>query len=291
MLTILVGSHVKNQDYKRGFSPRIQILYGGIREHQNKHNQIGRPDIGFDTPLSTHFEGQQLYTHDDNPTTYQDDTYQLTTSWQQYTHVAVAPPGTWTIFNYLKADSGTVEFDDLRMTMGGNPPVNDPPTADFSSSINNLTVNFSDLSMDDDGFVNGWNWSFGDGGNSSDKNPSHTYTSAGAYTVSLVATDNDNEDSIAHSEQISVDSAPAGDVMMTVDSFSVNRGGRMTLNLSWTGANTTNVLVIRNGTTVSTTPNDGSWRESVKKAAGNTYTYQICETNGGDCSDEVPIEP
>ncbi len=35
----------------------------------------------------------------------------------------------------------------------------------------------------------GWNWTFGDGGSSSSQNPSHLYSSAGTYTVSLTITD------------------------------------------------------------------------------------------------------
>jgi hypothetical protein len=74
--------------------------------------------------------------------------------------------------------------------------------------------------------------------------------------------------------------------------MSVHRSGRMTLDLSWTGANTANVQIRRNGSTVATTANDGAWRGIVRKAAGNSYTYQVCETGvGGDCSDEVTVNP
>ena len=45
-----------------------------------------------------------------------------------------------------------------------------------------LTVAFTDLST---GNPDAWTWSFGDGSISSEKNPSHTYTAAGTYTVSL----------------------------------------------------------------------------------------------------------
>jgi len=47
-----------------------------------------------------------------------------------------------------------------------------------------LTVTFKDNST---GSPTAWNWSFGDGTYSTEKNPKHTYTAAGSYTISLTA--------------------------------------------------------------------------------------------------------
>jgi PKD repeat protein len=47
-----------------------------------------------------------------------------------------------------------------------------------------LAVQFHDTSS---GLPVAWVWSFGDGGTSSDRNPSHTYSHPGAYTVTLTA--------------------------------------------------------------------------------------------------------
>jgi len=38
------------------------------------------------------------------------------------------------------------------------------------------------------GPITAWEWTFGDGGTSTDQNPSHTYDSAGTYSVSLKVT-------------------------------------------------------------------------------------------------------
>jgi large repetitive protein len=48
-----------------------------------------------------------------------------------------------------------------------------------------LTVSFTDLST---GSINTWYWDFGDGYNSSEKNPAHYYANPGVFTVSLVVT-------------------------------------------------------------------------------------------------------
>lgn len=65
--------------------------------------------------IITHFEGQQLYTHDDDPSTFQSTDFVLTPKWQTYQHEAKANEGVWTIFNYIKATQGTIEVDDVKM--------------------------------------------------------------------------------------------------------------------------------------------------------------------------------
>ncbi|HEY1038032.1 MAG TPA: PKD domain-containing protein [Bacteroidia bacterium] len=61
------------------------------------------------------------------------------------------------------------------------------PNADFSSvnPCQGSASVFTDLST---GGVTSWNWDFGDGGTSTTQSPSHTYASAGTYTVTLQAT-------------------------------------------------------------------------------------------------------
>jgi PKD repeat protein len=64
-----------------------------------------------------------------------------------------------------------------------------PPDADFSANpttgLKPLTVHFTDSST---GVITSWSWDFGDEGVSSTQNPSHLYTNAGLYTVTLTVT-------------------------------------------------------------------------------------------------------
>lgn len=63
-----------------------------------------------------------------------------------------------------------------------------PPTANFTANVTTTclgTVQFTDLSS---GSPTSWVWSFGDGSTSTSQNPSHHYTSAGTFTVTLIAT-------------------------------------------------------------------------------------------------------
>ena len=68
-------------------------------------------------------------------------------------------------------------------------PVNDPPTAAFSSTTTVLSVTFTDESTDSDGTVVSWSWDFGDGASSTDQNPIHAYAGNGTYPVTLTVTD------------------------------------------------------------------------------------------------------
>jgi len=64
------------------------------------------------------------------------------------------------------------------------------PVADFTGSPTSgtspLIVNFRDTSQG--GTITAWSWNFGDSGTSNLENPTHAYTSAGTFTVSLTAT-------------------------------------------------------------------------------------------------------
>lgn len=73
---------------------------------------------------------------------------------------------------------------------GGGGGTNQPPVAGFTSSVNSLTATFTDTSTDSDGTIASRSWDFGDGTGSTTTNPSHTYATAGTYTVKLTVTDN-----------------------------------------------------------------------------------------------------
>jgi len=60
----------------------------------------------------------------------------------------------------------------------------------------NTASDFVDASVVSSGNITGWNWDFGDGGTDNTQNPSHTYTTAGTFDVTLtVTTDNGCTDS------------------------------------------------------------------------------------------------
>jgi YVTN family beta-propeller protein/beta propeller repeat protein len=69
------------------------------------------------------------------------------------------------------------------------------PVADFTSNVTHgyppLSIQFTDLSQN----ATGWNWDFGDGCNSTQRNPVHEYADPGIYSVNLTATNENGTDS------------------------------------------------------------------------------------------------
>ncbi len=65
------------------------------------------------------------------------------------------------------------------------------PLANFSvnpeTCLNTSTV-FTDLSTASNSTINNWSWNFGDAGVSTNQSPSHTYSTAGSYSVTLQVT-------------------------------------------------------------------------------------------------------
>ena len=79
-----------------------------------------------------------------------------------------------------------------------SPLENQPPLAGFTFEEEHLSVAFRDQSNDLDGEIVARLWQFGDGTQSTQKNPRHDYRKPGNYTVSLEVTDDlDATDQIA----------------------------------------------------------------------------------------------
>ncbi|MGB9939582.1 PGF-pre-PGF domain-containing protein [Methanosarcina sp.] len=125
--------------------------------------------------------------------------------------VAVNPAGTKVYVT--NPDSGMVSLIDTTtnkvtatVNVGGSPTAFGQfiahPSAlkpvlivNFSSNISSgyapLAVQFTDLSQN----ATEWYWEFGDGTTSTEQNPTHIYSSAGPYTVKLIATNENDIDS------------------------------------------------------------------------------------------------
>jgi uncharacterized protein (TIGR02145 family) len=88
-------------------------------------------------------------------------------------------------------------------------PSGSAPVAAFtaSSTITNAgqNVQFTDQSLNNPTV---WSWNFGDGGTSTARNPSHTYITAGTYTITLTATNSFGSDALTKSNYIVVN--PSG---------------------------------------------------------------------------------
>ena len=72
-------------------------------------------------------------------------------------------------------------------------------------------MSFTDTSLND---PTSWSWDFGDGGSSTAQNPSHSYESAGLYTITLTATNAEGDDTTTRSITV-VEPAPIADFTLS----------------------------------------------------------------------------
>ena len=105
-------------------------------------------------------------------------------------------PGTYNVTVTVYQSDGLTTSKTITVTLQA---LNRPPVADFSysppSPLAGEAVSFTDKSYDPDGSIVYWHWDFGDGAASSERNPSHVYTSPGTYTVTLKVRDDKGAES------------------------------------------------------------------------------------------------
>ncbi|MDQ3115393.1 MAG: S8 family serine peptidase [Verrucomicrobiota bacterium] len=84
-----------------------------------------------------------------------------------------------------------------------------------------------------------------------------------------------------------VDAGGGEEITLTASSRA--RGTKARVTLTWEPADGGDINVLRDGAVVQTTADDGSTQDSHRNASGSTFTYQVCETDSGDCSNEVEV--
>ena len=107
---------------------------------------------------------------------------------------AYSEPGTYAVALTVTDDGGLLDESSSQVTVNAPPPPpssNKSPQADFEVLCSQLTCIFTDKSKDDDGTVADWLWRFGDGAQSTERNPSRDYGTPGKYQVTLTVTDDD----------------------------------------------------------------------------------------------------
>jgi len=136
------------------------------------------------SPLSVIFSDQST----GNPTTWNWDFGNGQLSTQQNPTVSYSQPGTYTVTLIVKNADGideVVKTNYITVFQSPGPSF----TANLTTSCVPAAIQFTDHTFVPPGSsIASWSWTFGDGGTSSQENPSHTYTNTGFYTVSLEVT-------------------------------------------------------------------------------------------------------
>ncbi|MBA3553440.1 MAG: PKD domain-containing protein [Gemmatimonadales bacterium] len=106
------------------------------------------------------------------------------------------------------------ESDDFTREVTISGAANQAPVADFTFECTSLACTFADASVDSDGSVVAWSWTFGEPASptnaSSEQSPSHTYGTAATGTeVTVTLTVTDDEGATASTSETFTVAAPA----------------------------------------------------------------------------------
>jgi PKD repeat protein len=151
-----------------------------------------------------------------------------------------------------------------------------PPVASFTQNATSgtfpKTIQFTDTST---GTKTGWNWDFGDGGSSTAQNPTHTYTTAGTYTVALLVTNDDVYDDYTAVDLITITTP------IPVASFSANvTTGNAPYNVLFTDSST-NTPTSWSWNFGDGTANSTSQNPVHSYTVSGTYTVILTSVNAG----------
>lgn len=171
----------------------VENAYGSdteIKDNYIQVNQSGSAPIASFTatprsgtaPVTVSFTDESTNT----PTSWQWDFGDGGSSNEQNPTHSYNTEGTYTVSLTATNSYGSdteEKTDYITVSSGGNTPIAEF-TANTTSGSAPLTVDFTDQSSNN---PTSWQWDFGDGGTSTQQNPSHSYNNNGSYTVILTA--------------------------------------------------------------------------------------------------------
>ncbi|AKB45125.1 PKD domain-containing protein [Methanosarcina vacuolata] len=166
------------------------------------------------------------------------------------------------------------------------------PIVDFSADNSSGSVEFTDLSQN----ATEWNWDFGDGENSTNENPTHTYSAAGNYTVTLTASNeagsvskdnvvNVTEEAIANDESDS-DSGSSSSSSSSSHHHSSSSGS---IGISSENVSTSSEIIHVNGTESEST--DIEQNSTATNVSDNVSVSPELQSNVTEAVNETPSEP
>ena len=198
-------------------------------------------------------------------------------------------------FTAIQANRMRCTVQNFRAALLSEPPEpNTAPSVTITSPSGNLTVDagtavtFSGNASDaEDGNLSssiGWSSNL-DGSLGSGSSVTATL-STGTHTVTASVVD---AGGAGANDQVTVtvQSVGGGGVQLSANGYKVK--GKHHIDLTWSGASGGSVDVFRNGSFLLSTSNDGAYTDATGNNGGANYTYQVCESGGGACSDPVTV--
>jgi PKD repeat protein len=183
--------------------------------------------------------------------------------------------GTYPVRLAVTDNSGNIAVSDRDLTVTATVS-NAAPTASFAVSCTGLGCTFdAGGSIDPDGAIASYSWSFGDGGISAGPTAQHVYGHPGSFTVTLTVTDNGG--AASHATQAVVP--------VTLTAWAYKTGSVRKVDLTWTGPNGS-FDIHRNGIRVATVQAT-AYTDTVGKRG--SYTYTVCAPASAMCSTNVTV--
>ncbi len=212
-----------------------------------------------------------------NPTSWKWTLGNSTTSFLQNPSVTYFNPGTYTVKLVVQNAAGKDSLTRINYIT-----IYAQPTVDFSASAVSgcfpLSVDFHDLSATSSGVIDSWQWDFGDGQFSTAQHPSHIYTGAGAFNVSLrVRNSFGCYQTITRTQYINVSDAPVASFTTSMTS-SCTAPINVYFQNNSTGTGLTYLWLFGDGfTSVMSNP--------AHNYSAGTYTVSLIATNASGCKD------
>jgi PKD repeat protein len=146
--------------------------------------------------------------------------------------------GSYEVMLTVTDNQGVSNSDTIAITV--SEPENQAPkavaTANVSIGIAPLELKFTGSGSTDDEAVVSYSWDFKDGGGSSNINPTHTFTEAGSYEVTLTVKD---EDGLTHTDTIAISVEQEANVAPTAIASSDVTSGEAPLTVNFVGNQST----------------------------------------------------
>ncbi len=100
--------------------------------------------------------------------------------------------------------------------------IDNAPVASFTATMSGYTVSVDAAASSDDNGIVSYDWTFGDGGTATGVTATHTYASAGEYTITLTVTDTIGQTDTASKVVNTFDSPPVAAFTATVSGYTVS---------------------------------------------------------------------
>ena len=197
--------------------------------------------------------------------------------------------GTHTITGSVTDSGGKTGSSSITITVGNASPVvtiSSPSSGVSVTQGDSVSFSGSATDAEDGNLTASLNWTSSlDGAIGAGGSFSTAALSVGTHTITASVTDSGSK---SGSDSISVTVNVAGAITLSANGRKVR--GKHTIDLTWSGASGANSDIYRNGTLITTTPNDGAYTDATGNKGGSaSYTYELCESGTSTCSNTVTV--